>query len=292
MADLAFVAPASLNEAFDALDKYGDDAKLIAGGTGLINLMKQRLVQPSALISLGGLTDLAGVTAENGAVRIGGLTTHRGLEASALAKERVPLLLETYRRVATVRIRNVATVGGGLAHGDPNLDPPSTYMALGARVVLTSRGGSREVPIDEFFVDYYETAVQPGEVVTAVIVPNQPAGAGAAYVKFLPRTADDYATVSAAAIVTLSADKGTIQDARIALGSVGSTHVRATAAEAALSGKPATAAALRDAAATVADAVDPLTDFRGSAEYKRDMAVVWARRALEQAITKAGGQVA
>lgn len=292
MPEMEYVEPSSLPEVFDALDRYGEDGRLIAGGTGLINLMKQRLVQPAALIGLRKLSGSLGtIASENGSVRIGALVIHRQLEGSPVVKQHIPLVAEAFGHVATIRIRNIATIGGGLAHGDPNLDPPSTYLALDAKVRIASRSGSREVPIGEFYKDYYETAVQPGEVVTDLIVPNQPAGAGTAYIKFLPRTADDYATVSVAVVVTLSADKGTFQDVRIALGSVGSTHIRATAAEDLLKGRQVSPATLKSAAATVAEVVDPLTDVRGSSDYKRDMAVVWTRRALEQAVVKAGGKL-
>lgn len=292
MPEMVYVEPGSLSEVFDALDRYGEDARLIAGGTGLINLMKQRLVQPAALISLRKLAgSLGGITAENGAVRIGALVIHRQLEASPVVQQHIPLVAEAFHHVATIRIRNIATIGGGLAHGDPNLDPPSTYLTLGARVRVASRAGTREVPIGEFYKDYYETAVGPGEVVTDLIVPNQPAGAGTAYVKYLPRTADDYATVSVAAVVSLSPDKRTFQDVRLALGSVGNTHVRATGAEQLLQRQRVARDTLRSAAATVAESVDPVSDVRGTADYKRDMAVVWARRALEQAVTRAGGNL-
>ncbi|MSQ28363.1 MAG: xanthine dehydrogenase family protein subunit M [Dehalococcoidia bacterium] len=292
MPEMEYVEPSSLSEVFDAFDRYGEDGRLIAGGTGLINLMKQRLVQPAALIALRKLSGSLGtITSENGSVRLGALVIHRQLEASPVVKQHIPLVAEAFGHVATIRIRNIATIGGGLAHGDPNLDPPSTYLALDAMVRIASRSGSRDVPIGEFYKDYYETAVQPGEVVTDLIVPNQPAGAGTAYIKFLPRTADDYATVSVAAVVTLSADKSRFQDVRIALGSVGSTHIRATAAEDLLKGRQVSPASLKSAAATVAEAVDPLTDVRGSGDYKRDMAVVWTRRALEQAVVKAGGKL-
>ena len=289
MPDMQYLEPSSLEETYDTLQRFGDEARLLAGGTGLINLIKQRLVQPSCLIGLRRLPNLDRIGLENGAIRIGALVPHQEVETSALIREHAPLLAETYKRVATVRIRNVATVGGGLAHADPNQDPPATFIVLGARVQLSSRGGTRELPLEEFFTDYYETALAPGEVVTGVIVPVQPAGSGAAYVKFLPRTADDYATVSVAALVTLSDDGKTCQDARIALGSVGNTPIRATAGENLLRNQQPTSEALRAAAATVASAVDPITDFRGSSDYKRDMAVVWVRRTLERAFAQAGG---
>lgn len=291
MPDISYIEPTSLDEVFDALDRYGDDAKLLSGGTGLVNLMKQRLVQPACLIGLRRLPGLSEIQRENGVIRIGGLVTQREAEVSPLLKEMAPLLAETYRRVATIRIRNVATVGGGLAHGDPNQDPPASLVVLDAKVRLSSRSGTRELPIEEFYQGYYETALEPGEVVTEAVIPEQPVGSSAVYVKFLPRTADDYATVSVAAMVTLEADGATCKAVRVALGSVGVTPIRASSVEAALRGQRLTPEAIRDASLTVRSVVEPLDDFRGSAEYKRDMAVVWTRRALEQALATAKGSL-
>ncbi len=288
MPDMQYFEPESLQEVFYLLERYGDDAQLLAGGTGLINLMKQRLVLPGYLIGLRKLAkEHAGIQRQNGGFQIGALTTHWDVEHSPLVKELAPLLAETEHHVATVRIRNVATVGGGLAHADPNMDPPPAYIALDAMIQATSRGGSRDIHAEQFFKDYYETVLAAGEVVTGVTVPAQPARSGYAYLKFLPRTADDYATVSVAARITLSPDGSTVEDARIALGSVASTPIRATAAENALKGQKASQEAFRAAAAEVPALVDPISDFRGSAEYKRDMSAVFTRRALEQAFARA-----
>ena len=182
----------------------------------------------------------------------------------------------------------MATVGGGLVHGDPNEDPPSTLIALGASVVLTSASGRRELSVEELFVDYYETDVQPGEILTSITIPQQPPGSGSAYLKFLPRTADDYATVSVAAIVT-PGDGNTCSDVKIVLGAVGMTPVHATQAESLLRGRPLTPENIAACASAVKEAVDPLDDFRGSADYKRDMAEVFTRRAIEQAIQQTLG---
>ena len=201
----------------------------------------------------------------------------------------IPLVGATYRHVATVRIRNVATVGGGLIHADPNLDPPPSLIALGAKAVLTSPSGERTMPLDEFFVDYYETAIQPGEILTKMIVPRLPANSGTAFIKFLPRTADDYATVSAAAVLTLESDGQTCREVTIGLGSVGTTPVRARAAEQELRGRSVTPESLRHAAEAVEAEVNPIDDFRGSAGYKTQMAQVFARRALEQAYSTLHG---
>jgi aerobic carbon-monoxide dehydrogenase medium subunit len=227
---------------------------------------------------------LNGIEVKDGGLRIGGLATHREVETSSLVRRRLPLLAETYHHVATIRVRNMATVGGGLAHADPNQDPPPTLIALGATVKATSASGSRVIPLDEFFTDYYETLLKPDEIITEVFVPKLAANSGGAYLKFLPRTADDYATVSAAAVLTLDKNKKTISDVRIALGSVGVTPIRATAAEAVLRGQPVKAEAFAEAGEKAKEAVDPVSDFRGSAAYKKDMAAVFVRRALEKAL--------
>jgi carbon-monoxide dehydrogenase medium subunit len=286
MIQFQYVEPSSLDEALAALGQYGDEAKVIAGGTALVNLMKQRLVQPAYLIGLRKVPGLSGISNGNG-LTIGAFTTHRDIEVSPVVKANAPLLAETFPLIASVRVRNVATLGGSLAHADPNQDPPPALIALDAKVRTRSPRGTREIAIDEFFTDYYETALEPDELVTEVVVPAQPANTGAAYLKFLPQTQDDYATVAAAARITLDGDR--ITDARIGVGSAGPTPIRATAVEDALRGQSANAAVFRDAAALVADAVDPTTDFRGSASYKRDMAVVFVRRALERAAERARG---
>jgi carbon-monoxide dehydrogenase medium subunit len=227
---------------------------------------------------------LNSIELKDGGLRIGGLATHREVESSALVRRRLPLLAETYHHVATIRVRNRATVGGGLAHADPNQDPPPTLIALGATVKATSPNGSRVIPLDEFFTDYYETVLKPDEIITEVNIPKMAANTGAAYLKFLPRTADDYATVSAAAVLTLDKSHKIINDVRIALGSVGTTPIRATAAEDLLRGQPVKAEAFAEAGEKAKEAVDPVSDFRGSAGYKKEMAGVFVRRALEKAL--------
>jgi aerobic carbon-monoxide dehydrogenase medium subunit len=282
MRDFFFHAPTSLPEALTLLDEHRDDGRPFAGGTALVVLMKQSLVDADHMISLARVPGLTGISKQADGLHIGGLTRHRDVEMSADAKSVVPFLSEVYSRVATVRIRNVATVGGGIAHADPSQDPPPALIVLGAQVKLTSKNGERIVPVDGLFQDYYETSIEPGELITEVIVPSQPAGARTAYLKFLPRTADDYATVAVAAMAT--SEGGIVKSLKVALGAAGPTPIHATAVEQALIGKQATPQAIRDAADAVAGLVDPLEDFRGSSEYKRDMAVVFTRRALERVL--------
>ena len=292
MIDFEFHNPASLDDALGLLARYGDDARLLAGGTALVLQMKQRFAQPAHVIGLRRLaqSDGLGAIEETGdGLRIGALCTLRRLEDSPLLRERIPLLADTVGRVATRRIRSMATVGGALVNGDPNQDPPPALIALGATVELTSASGVRVCPVEELNIDYYETDVRPGEVLTALNVPVPSEDTGGAYLKFLPRTADDYATVSVAAVVSRLPDN-TCREASIVLGAAGTTPIRARAAEALLRGQELTAAAIRAAADTVPDAVDPLDDFRGSADYKREMAGVFTRRALAQALASCPAQ--
>ena len=284
MIPFEYRTPKSLKEVHATLKEFGSDAKLIAGGTSLVIMMRQRLVRPNCLVSLRSVRGLNSIEIHDGGTRIGGLATHREVESSSLLRRRLPVLAETYHHVATVRVRNMATVGGGLAHADPNQDPPPTLIAMGATVKATSADGSRVIPLDEFFTDYYETVLKPDEIVTEVFVPKMAPNSAGAYLKFLPRTADDYATVSAAAVLTLDKTGKTINDVRIALGSVGVTPIRATAAEAVLRGQPVKAEAFAEAGEKAKEAVDPVSDFRGSAAYKKEMAGVFVRRALEKAL--------
>jgi len=276
-------APRALDEALAILQEFGDDARAIAGGTALVTMMRQRLVRPGCLVSLRDIPGLDGIEATNGVVRLGALVTHREAELSPWLGERLPVLADTFRRVGTVRIRHMATVGGALAHADPNQDPPVTLLALDARVDIRRAGGRRELALGEFFRDYYETALEPGELVACITVPLLPASSGASYVKFLPRTADDYATVAVAATVTLEPDGERCREGRIALGSVAPTPLRARAAEALLAGERLDERLLRAAGEAARGAVDPLTDHRGSAAYKREMTLVMVGRALTQA---------
>ena len=288
MIDFQFHSPSSLEEAFELLDKYGDDARVMAGGTGLVLQMKQRLSQPGHVVGLKKIPGLASIQEASkgivGPLEVGAMVTHRTLENDPMATQRLPMVVSTYKHVATPRIRSMATIGGGLVHGDPNEDPPPTLIALGASVVLTNPLGYREVPVEEFFIDYYETDVQPGEILTSVTIPQQPPNSGSSYLKFLPRTADDYGTVSVATVVTRG-DGNLCADVKIVLGSVGMTPIHATEAESILRGQPLTEGNIASCASAVKDAVDPLEDFRGSAGYKRDMAEVFTRRAIHQALT-------
>jgi carbon-monoxide dehydrogenase medium subunit len=275
-------APTSLEETFDLLATYGEDAHLMAGGTALMLLLQQGLVQPGHVVGLRKVAALNGIRRlESGGLEIRALATHRQAEKSADVQAYCPALVDNFARVATIRIRNQGTVGGNLAHADPAQDPPPMLIALGAEAVVASKEGQRRIPLDEFFVDYFETALQPGEVLVSVELPPLPAGTRVNYKKFLPRTKDDYATVSVAAALRVGADQ-TCEDVRVALGSAATTPVHAVKVEQALRGQRLDAQKISEAAALVREEVDPLDDLRGSAAYKREMARVWTQRALQE----------
>jgi carbon-monoxide dehydrogenase medium subunit len=286
MNSFEYFAPGTIDETLDLLSHKGDDAKVVAGGTGLINMMKQRLVNPEVVVFIGKLPGLDNVHFSDGKAHFGALVRHQDVVTSPEVQASLPLLHETYDHVATVRVRNFATVGGGLVHGDPNQDPQVSLLVLNAEVTLRSKSGTRTMALSDFMVDYYETAIRPDELLTEVTVPVLPAGTGAAYLKFLPRTADDYATVSAAAVVRLK--DGVMADVRLAFGSAAPVAKRCPEAERMLTGQKPTPELLRAAAETAKELADPVSDGRGSAAYKRDMVPVFVRRALERALERAG----
>ena len=275
-------APTSLQETFDLLDTYGEDAHLMAGGTALVLLLQQGLVQPGHVVGLRKVAELEGIRRlDNGGLQIRAMATHRQAETSAEVQGYCQALANNLARVATIRIRNQGTVGGNLAHADPAQDPPPMLIALGGDAVIASKNGQRRIPLDEFFVDYFETALQPGEVLLSIDLPPLPAGTGVTYKKFLPRTQDDYATVSVAAALRLNHDR-VCEDVRVALGAAATVPVHARKVEEALRGERLDSEKVKEAAALVRDEVDPLDDLRGSAGYKREMARVWTQRALQE----------
>jgi carbon-monoxide dehydrogenase medium subunit len=278
--------PANLEEVFALLAEHGDQARVIAGGTSLIIWMRQRLLMPKVVVSLAGLANFDGIrfSAQDG-LRIGAGARHRDIERSPLVKEHYPLLHETFRKVAQPRIRNMGTVGGNLAGGDPLTDPGASLITLDAEVTLASSAGKRTMPLEEFFVDYYQTALNPGELLTEIHVPP-PKRSGWSHIKFTPRSVEDFATVGVA--LTIDTNGGTCGDVRLALNSVAPTIMRAKRAEAVLRGQPMTEAAIREMGEIAATEVDPTDDNRGSADYKRDLVKVLVRRAAQEAMQRVG----
>jgi carbon-monoxide dehydrogenase medium subunit len=274
----------SVAEAAQLLERYGEDAHLMAGGTSFVLLYRQGLIAPGHVVDVRRVPGLGGIRrTPDGGLEIGATTTHRQAETSADVRDYCPALTETIGHVATIRIRNQGTLGGNLAHADPAQDPPPMLIALGASVVAQGPRGERVIPLDEFFVDYFETALLHDEVLTAIRCPVLPAGTRATYVKFLPQTQDDYATVSVGATLRLGEDIR-CEDVRIGLGSLGTTPLRARKVEDAVRGQSLSPDLVQDVAALVRDEVDPLEDVRGSPRYKREMARVWVGRALTRLV--------
>ena len=285
-AKFEYLAPTSLDEACTLLQEHEGDAKLLAGGTALVMWLRMGLLSPGYVIDLENVPGLDGISYDPAdGLRIGASVKHRDLELCPEVQEHYPLLRETFYKVAQPRIRLMATVGGNLSHGDPMTDPAASFMALDAEVTLRSSRGERTLPVEDFFVDYYETALEPDEILTSVRVPP-PAGAVWSHIKFTPRSEEDFATVGVA--VTLTGEGSRCDDVRIALNSVGPTIFRARGAEDVLRGRDITAERVEQAGAAAAEASDPIEDVRGTSDYKRDLVAVFVRRAVEQAAARLG----
>lgn len=287
-APFEYHAAKSLDEALRLIERHGDEAKVLAGGHSLLPLMKLRLATPRYIVDIGRLRDLSYIREDGGKIAIGALTTHADVESSALLLEKSPLLAETASAIGDMQVRNRGTIGGSLAHADPAADYPASILALDAEIVATSKAGTRTIPAADFFVSLLTTQLRPGEILTEIRVPISGARTGSAYEKYY-QPASGFAVVGAAAVVTLDA-KGAAEAVAIGITGLGEKAYRASAAEKALrSEKPGTAE-IAAAAALVAKGIEALTDIHASAEYRSEMAAVYARRALTRAIERAGGR--
>jgi len=284
-AQFDYHAPRTLDEALALLAEHRDDAKVLSGGQSLLPLLKLRLGSAGHLVDIGRIPGLDYIKEEGGWLRIGGRTREAELERSPLIRDKYPLLADTAAVIADPLVRNLATVGGNLAHGDPANDHPATMLALRAEVVATGPRGARTIPIDQFFTGLFATALEPDEILTEIRIPQPPPGSGGAYEK-LERKVGDFATAAAAAQVTLD-KSGAVAQAGIALTNVGPTPVRAAEAERYLTGKQPSAEAIAEAARLAAAAAAPSADRRGKIEYKREMARVLTARALRRAVLRA-----
>jgi carbon-monoxide dehydrogenase medium subunit len=284
MKSFDLIEPGTLDEAVARLDPEDPGVRAIAGATALMPMMKARLFQPVRLISLRRLNGaVRGVRDQaSGGLRIGAMTTLSELERSPLVGAAVPVMGRALRTLSNVRIRNVATLGGHLAHGDPHMDLPPILMTLGARVRAVSRRGERWIDMNDFAVGYYQTAIARDELIAEIEVPAQPAGVRAWYEKFTALSVDDWPAVGVA--VWYRVDAGRIVEARVAVSAATDRPLRVAGAEAALVGASSTPAVFARAADAAADEVEPLADIRGSAAYKREMVRVHVRRALERAL--------
>lgn len=282
----AYHRPKTVADAVALLADLGDDARPLAGGHSLIPVMKLRLAEPGHLVDLGGIADLKGIRADGGDVVIGAMTTQHEVIASDLLGAKVPLLREAALVIADPQVRYVGTIGGNAANGDPGNDMPAVMMTLGATYELTSKAGTRKVAARDFYQGIYTTALQPGEMLTAIRIPVPPDGHGYAYQK-LKRKVGDYATAAAAVILTVSGGK--VASCAIGLTNVGDTALFARDAAAILTGSTLDDATVGKAVSAAEAITSPASDAHGPAEYRTKMAGVMLRRALVRARSRAKG---
>jgi len=276
-----YSAPTSLKDALGLL--AGDDVKVLAGGMSLIPLMKLRLATPGQLVDIGRIPDLNYIREDKGVLRIGATTTHYQVETSAVIRSKCPLLAEGAAHIGDIQVRNVGTIGGSVAHADPAADYPASLLALEARVVLVTAKGQREIPIADFFVDTFTTALEPGEIIREVIVPVEEQSAGTSYQKML-QPASGFAIVGIAARVKKSGGKVTM--ARVGVTGLSGKPYRANGVEKALEGTAGSAADVQKAAAIVAEGVDANSDLHASADYRKHLARIYTMRALTVALSR------
>jgi len=284
-ASFGYVAARSVEDALDLMAKHGEDGKLLAGGHSLIPAMKLRLQSPRTLIDLGTVAGLRGIRLDNNELVIGALTVHGDIAASDLVRKHLPGLAEAASVIGDMQVRNRGTIGGSVAHADPGADFPVILTALNAAFVVQSKAGTRIISVDDFFTDFFTTAMNANEILTEIHVPLPGAASGSAYTK-LPHPASGYIVVSAGALITRQAS-GTCTASRIAIGGLGSGPLRAIATEMELQGKPLTPQLITSAAAKAADESDPVDDPYASADYKKYVATVYARKAIEAAAQRA-----
>jgi carbon-monoxide dehydrogenase medium subunit len=288
MKDFEYLEPTTVAEACALLKQYGGDARPYAGGAYLSIVMKQGLLQPKALVNIKRIGELKGIRFDpKDGLTIGALTTHRELETSVLVKEKFPVLSEAEREVANIRVRNVGTIGGNLASGEPLTDLSQIFIALDARVGIVSPSGGRTLPVEELFLDFYQTSLAEDEILTHVVVPPLPARSGIEYIRFSSSSVVDKPCVGVCVRVSLGIDKKSCESVRIALGCVGPTPIRARNAEGILTGKPLSADLVERSAVAAAEECNPLSDLRGSEQFKRGIVRVLVKRAVGKAYERA-----
>lgn len=281
-----YVRASTVSQVIDLLQKHGDRAKILAGGQSLIPLMKLRLADPQLLVDIGRISGLSAIQEDGNVLRIGAMARHRELEESPVVRERYPLLADVPPGLGDPEVRNLGTIGGSLAHADPAGDWGTALLAFDAKLLVIGPKGRRAVPVDDFFQDTFSTALEPSELLTEIRIPRATPRSGGAYKK-LKRKTGDFAVVSVSAQVELG-PSGAIAAARMGLGAVGPTPIRAKRAEASLSGKAPSPAVYAEAGRLAAEESKPTPDLHGSEAYKRAMVEVLARRALETAVQRAG----
>ncbi|HZS27294.1 MAG TPA: xanthine dehydrogenase family protein subunit M [Candidatus Angelobacter sp.] len=282
-ASFDYIAAKTLDDAISLLGKHKDDAKILAGGHSLLPAMKLRLMQPKVLIDLSRIKDLSYIKEEGGQVRIGAMTTHFQVEISDLLRRACPLLPETASHLGDMQVRNKGTIGGSLVHSDPAADWPAAILALDAELVAKSPKGDRVIKAADFFVEMLTTALEPGEVLREIRIPASKGKVGQVYMK-VRHPASGFAVVGVA--VNLSIDGGKCQSASVGITGVSPKAYRAAKVESALKGNALDAKTLGAAAAHAADGVDVNSDLYASADYRKQLATVYTRRALETAASR------
>jgi aerobic carbon-monoxide dehydrogenase medium subunit len=280
-ASFDYIRASSIDEAVAALAEHGDDAKILAGGHSLLPIMKLRLAYPEVLIDIGRIGELKGVCEDGDHLAIGGATTHLDVLSNDLVKQHAPILAEVTKMVGDPQVRHRGTIGGEVAYGEAAGGLPSVALALNAELVLQGPNGRRTVAASDFFVDYLETALEPDEVLVEVRVPKLDSSWSGRYEKF-SRVAQAWAIVGSVALV--KRDNGSISEARVGLTHMGTVPIRATQTEDALAGAPAEADAIAAAAAKASEGTDPPSDQNAQPDYRRHLAQVLTKRALESAL--------
>lgn len=281
MNPIKFLEPTDLSEVILLLDQYADDAKIIAGGTSVVLMLQQKLIAPSVLISLGRLSGYDYIRLEEDGLHIGALAKIRDIERSGIIQRFSAALAHTFHVVANVRVRNQATIGGNLSAADYAADPPAMLTALNAHVQVQGPGGTREIPLSEFFLGFYTTALEPNEILTQVIIPLVPASARASYHKYTSVSAEGRPCVAVGAVADFNAN-GTCSSLRVAVGAATETPQRVNDAEAMAHAQVLTDELIAAIAEEYARTLDPLTDVRGSAWYRTEMIRVFVKRALQE----------
>lgn len=276
-----FLEPTDFSEAISLLDQYADDAKIIAGGTSVVLMLQQKLIAPAVLISLGRVPDHDYIHLDEDGLHIGALTKIRDVENSELIRTFSAALAHTFHVVANVRVRNQATIGGNLAAADYAADPPAMLTALDARVQVQGPAGTREIPLSDFFLGFYTTALEPNEILSEVIIPFLPDSARASYHKYTSISAEGRPCVAVGAVAGFDT-QGTCNNLRVAVGAATETPQRVSEAEAIAHGQTLTDEVIASIADEYARTLDPLTDVRGSAWYRKEMIRVFVKRALQE----------
>ena len=280
-----YVRPGSLDEVLTILKDREGEAKLLSGGYSLIPLIKLRLAQPALLVDIADLSGLDGISETDDELRIGARATHRQIRDNDIVRNRYPSLVDLAGVIGDPQVRNWGTIGGSVAHADPASDWPAMLLAVNARIVCRSQTGEREIKARDFFLDTFQTAIEPTEVLTEIRLPRRPRGAGAAYTK-LERKVGDFATCGSAVMVRLDAG-GRIASAGVGLTAVAASPYAATDAEAILAGQMPSEELFRRAGDAAGAQADPAGDVRGPVEYKRAMAAEMTVRSLRSAVARA-----